>query len=111
MGTIAPKIGREIQVVVDGDMGADVPSDPINLLAYNKIAIQAVWTGTPSGDLILEVSNNGTNWTAQGSPVATGGAPGDAMITEQFAPWTYARLFFDRSGGTGVLNAFATVKE
>ena len=111
MGSIAKRIGRTFQVITAGDTSGDLTSDVVDIAAYRHLSIQASWTGTTDGNLQLQVSNDGLSWFDQGTPVATGGAPGVAMITEQFAPWAKMRLFFDRTSGTGLMNAFATTKE
>ena len=111
MGSIARKIGSTAQIVTDGDASGDVTSSVQDISAYRHLAVQADWDGDPVGDLQLQVSNDGVAWFDQGSPVATGGAAGVAMLTEQFAPWSRVRLFFDWTSGAGTLNAFATVKE
>jgi hypothetical protein len=108
---IARKIDKQEQIVASGDMSGDITSSVVELAAYRNQAIQAVWTGSPVGNIQMEVSNDGTNWFVQGSPVAAGGSAGTAMFTVQFAPWAKSRLFFDFTSGTGVLNAFSIVKE
>lgn len=111
MGSISRRIGSTTQIVTAGDASGDITSSVQDISAQRHLAVQVDWDGTPAGNLQLQVSNDGVSWFDQGSPVATGGAPGVAMITEQFAPWSKARLFFDWTSGAGTLNAFATVKE
>ena len=111
MGSIAPRIHVATQIFDDGDMSGDITSTVLDLTAFRHLAIQAVWAGVPVGNLQLQVSNDGSTWTDQGSPVAGGGGAGSTMITEQFAPWAQARLFWDFTSGTGTLQAYAIIKE
>lgn len=107
---VAPKIDEQKQIFTDGDMSGTIISLEVPLLAFRSLSVQAIWTGTPTGNLQLEVSNDGSTWAAEGSSVATGAAAGDSMFTATVAPWQRARLVFTFSAGTGVLNAFAIAK-
>jgi len=108
---VAPKIDNQEQIVTDGDMSGDVTSAVVEIAAYRHQAVQAVWTGTPAGNLQLEASNDGTDWTARGSPVAAGGAAGSHVFVETYAAWAKTRLKYTSSSSTGVLQAFSIVKE
>ncbi len=107
----ARKIDVQAQIFTDGDMSGSIESTPVSLQAHRHLAIQAVWTGTPTGDLQLQVTVDGVTWFDQGSSVATGGGPGDTVFTEKDAPWLKARLAFVFTSGTGTLNAFSIIKE
>ncbi len=106
----APKIDVQAQIFTAGDMSGSIQSTPVLLAAHRHLAIQAVWTGEPFGDLQLQVTVNGVTWTDQGSSVAAGGAAGNAVFSE-VAPWEQARLAYVFASGTGVLNAFSITKE
>ncbi len=107
----ARKIDVQAQIFINGDMSGDIESAEVSLLAHRHLAIQAIWTGVPVGDLQLQVTVDGTTWFNQGSSVAAGGAAGDAVFTEKDAPWLKARLIWDFTSDTGVLNAFSIIKE
>ncbi len=108
---VARKIHTQQQIVTAGDMSANVVSSAFNILAYRSFSLHAEWAGSPAGNLQLQVSNDGSNWFDQGSPVAAGGAAGEEMFSEQFSPWAYARLDYDSTSGTGTLNVYAIAKE
>ena len=107
----APKIDVQAQIFTAGDMSGSIQSTPVRLVAHTHLAIQAVWTGVPVGDLQLQVTVDGVTWTDQGSSVAAGGDAGDAVFSEANAPWAQARLAYVFVSGTGVLNAFSITKE
>ncbi len=107
----ARKIDVQAQIFTAGDMSGDIESAEVSLLAHRHFAIQAIWTGVPVGDLQLQVTVDGTTWTNRGSSVAAGGAAGNAEFSESNAPWLAARLIWDFTSDTGVLNAFSIIKE
>jgi hypothetical protein len=108
---VARKIHQQAQIVTDGDLSANLTSAAFNILAYRSFSLHAEWTGVPVGDFQLQVSNDGSNWFDQGSSVAAGGGADEAMFSEQFSPWAYARLDYTSTSGTGTLNVFALAKE
>lgn len=105
-------------------MGADVDGTPIRLNQAIGYSIHAVWTGTPTGSLKVQVSNDEgsgpldgsapviTNWTdlATPAPVALAGAAGTAMFNVDGAMYRWARLKYARTSGTGALSARAQTK-
>lgn len=107
----AKKIDVQAQIFTAGDMSGSIQSTPVPLVAHRHLAVQAVWTGVPVGNLQLQVTVDGITWTDQGSPVAAGGGAGDAVFSETNAPWLQARLAYVFTSGTGVLNAFSITKE
>lgn len=88
-------------------------------------SIQASWTGTPTGTLTIEVSNdivpiasmvgnpvgpnpaaNVVNWsTYTGSSVPVTGTSGNWMYISQLGPYRWVRLSYTAISGTGTLNA------
>lgn len=108
---VLKKISEQAQPITAGDMSGNLTSSVINLLAAKQFSIQGVWTGVPVGNLQLEVSNDETNWTDEGSPIATGGAAGDIVLPVTTAPWAFARLQYISTSGTGVLNVFSIIKQ
>lgn len=111
------------KLLTDGDMGASITTDPIELTRSQLASLQAVWdgTGTPVGTLTLEASANygepaGSNWDDVSSlsvpalPAVSGA--GQASIGLVNIPFLWVRLKYTRtSGGTGAkLNVWAHQK-
>lgn len=81
-------------------------------------AIQAVWSGTPTGDFSLEISCDNpldgtapTNWdTLPSSTVAAGGAAGSQtwVVSEAFYKWV--RIKYVGTSGTGSVAARINIK-
>lgn len=99
-----------------GDMSqATLTSDPIYLEHQFGFALQAVYTGTPTGTLKLQAScdegtnDNGagvTNWTdISGATAALAGAAGNSFFNISDVHYKWARLVYTRTGGVGTLTA------
>jgi hypothetical protein len=103
-----------------GDMSlASITSDTINLENILYLAVQAIWTGTPTGTIKLQGScDTGktiagnldgvsvTNWTdITSATLAPSGAAGSGFIEIKETGIKWARLVYTRSGGSGSLTA------
>lgn len=94
------------------NMTGTIYSDPIWLQSIYAYAIQAVWTGTPDGDLSLQVSSDVTdistaiaNWTDYASSTQnTGGAAGNHMWDVVQAGHKWVRVKYVHNSGTGALS-------
>lgn len=72
-------------------------------------SVQAVWTGTPTGSLQLQKSNDQTNWFNDGAAVAVSGAAGSNWWGISDAHAMYYRVVYTATSGAGALSlAFAT---
>jgi hypothetical protein len=101
---------KTFKLVDAGDMSGDITSDAIDMRTSDSLFLHMVWTGTPAGDLELQYSNDGSTWIDSGeTQIAGSGAPG-ADLFSVIVRAGYARLFWDDTSSTGVLNAWACVK-
>ncbi len=113
--------------VINGEsMAADITSLPTILELISGVAYTVSWSGTtPVGDLYLQGSNdyslnpdgsvlNSGTWTNMyvsingGAPAASmpiSGNTGSGIIEIERTNIFAIRLFYDRSSGTGTLNA------
>lgn len=111
------------QIVTNGSLGADLVSIGMPIDQMQFASIQAEWTGgTAAGTLKIQISNdivtpsttadpganvvNWSDWTGSSTTVA--GAGNFGWNVESGYSWV--RLVFTRSGGTGTLNAIFTGK-
>lgn len=101
--------------IQSGSLAADYTSSTINILYLDNIGIQLVWTGTPTGTFIIQVSNDNTTWgtlsPTSPSTISAGGSASDAEISLNQLPWKYLRVKYTRSSGTGTLQGYITGKE
>jgi hypothetical protein len=92
-------------------------SIPIHTLYYNHITVQYVWTGTPTGTLGIQTSNQTLNQQpVPGSftPVTLTGVTEPAGSAGSFTLFVWAvapewlEVTYAASGGTGTLQAYVT---
>lgn len=106
------------QIFTNVAMTANRNSTAVNADQYGLVDIQAVWTGSPVGNLYIETSNDvGTtlpdgshgglvNWTTYtGSSQAAGGAAGDFAWHIWATGFKWIRLSYTFTSGSGTLNA------
>ncbi len=92
-------------------MVQDGYSNPFNLELVTGYSIQAVWSGTPTGILFIQVSNDPspttvTNWTLMDiSLINTNGVAGSHLWKQHMAPFKWIRFGYAFGSGTGTLTA------
>ncbi len=96
-------------------MGASITSDPVPLQFEDNPDIQCVWTGTPTGTMVVQVSLDPTNlgWeTVSFSPTPDqpAGADGTNYFSLNQTGAAYIRLVYTRVSGTGSLSAKIAAK-
>lgn len=105
-------------IINAANMTGTINSEAIWLQSIYAYAIQASWTGTPTGDLSLEVSSDVTNdpasvatWTTYtGTSQSTAGAAGNHMwdVTEAGHKWV--RVKYVHTSGSGTLTVVFNAK-
>lgn len=110
-------------LLTDGDVSGDLSSAPL-LLAYAfGYAIQAVFTGSPSGTLKLQGSNDSvpnaqfvetppSNWTDIDGSSTSISASGTVLLNAQGVYFTWVRAVFtpSMSPGTGTMSVTGNTK-
>ena len=102
-----------MQLVVNGDMNAaSITGSEVPLRDIDILSIQAVWTGTPTGNLKLQATIDDVTWTdLSGTTVATGGVAGDVIWNVTNMAYKKIRPVYTKTSSTGVLNIVAANKE
>jgi hypothetical protein len=105
------------KIIVDGDMSADVVSEPILLDQIIGYALQCVYTGSPDGSLRIEVSCDTTdfpsrivNWDTLGSSTVLITTAGITTYNVDMQYYKWMRVYYDFSAGSGVLNVVYNAK-
>lgn len=97
---------------VDGtSMGASINCPSTNIMFVDRVGYQISYTGTPTGDFTVEVSNDNSTWQelTLSTPISAAGAPGNDFIDCETAA-KYIRLVYTRTSGTGSLYVALTTK-
>lgn len=99
-----------LRIVSSGDMSASITSSATNINEVVSYAVQAVFTGSPVGSLSLEGSNDNTTYTVISSSTAAVSAAGSYLVNVELPAYSYVRLVYTRTSGTGTLNATINAK-
>lgn len=88
-----------------GDMSANITGSAFTMINQDGVGIQAVYTGSPVGEMRLQSSNNGTNWDDMAGTAIAVSAAGSSSWTVALFKHRYIRLYYSFTSGTGTLNA------
>lgn len=91
------------------DMAATAQSKSMQVVNKRVASFGLVWTGTPTGTLDLQVSNDETNWFSLGMTLAAqpAGSASSTGASADIGGWGYVRVSYTRSSGTGTLEISA----
>ncbi len=102
-------------------MGATITASPTNVEFLDNIGLQIVWTSANAvGTITVEGSNNyvpnraaGSWFALSFSPVLTQPASnnGDYGVSINQFPWSWLRVVYTRSSGTGTMTVTLSAKE
>lgn len=104
------------KIITDGEMtGTDVlNSIPLNLQQMSRASFHLIWTGTPSGVIKLQASNDEENWTdltdINSKINNPAGVAGDLLLDLNDLSFKSLRVQYTNASGTGVLNVVAHSK-
>ena len=103
---------KPYHLIVDESMGADVTSDPVDVTYSDNVGIQLIFTGTPTGVFYVQGTIDGTNWSnlSFDSTPSASGADDTHLLNMTQIPYRKIRVFYDRTSGTGTLNAHVMAK-
>jgi hypothetical protein len=109
--SLSPIHVASIQLLDASSMGADVTSDAVNINSVVCYSVHCVWENGSStgGSLELQASNDNVNFVSVATQaIATDS--GNYMFNVEKAGYSYFRIFYDRSAGSGDLTANYTLK-
>jgi hypothetical protein len=90
---------------------ATTTSISVNLLHYFLCSVQFVWTGTPTGTVSLQESNDNINWSPiAGASQATGGSAGNVSIDITNISAGYIQAVYTHVSGAGTVTAQLNAK-
>lgn len=93
------------------NLGADLPTSALDMQNFTGVTFVAKITSgsSPTATLYIQISNDGAEWinTAVSASI-TADSTNVLTLTSCYA--RYARLFYDRTSGDGIMNATACAK-
>ena len=106
-------------LVTDGDMSGSVNSTALDLHEVSDFAIQAVWTGTPTGTLVLqgscdnvELGTDVTNWVnITDSSYTVTVSDSNYLWDYSDAAFLWVRLAWTNTTGSGTLQVVCSAKQ
>jgi hypothetical protein len=72
-------------------------------------AAHFIWSGTPTGSVLCEGSNDGVNFVVVNTQ-STGGAAGQHLVNVERMHYKYVRLSYEFTSGTGTLTSHLSAK-
>lgn len=105
-------------IVTAGDMSGNITSLITNIDELVSYSVQAVFTGAPVGSIELQGSNDietssatpPTNWTSITDSTTAVTEAGSYLVNVEFPAYSWVRLVYTFTSGTGVLNARINAK-
>lgn len=104
-----------IHIINAGDMSqATLTSTVINVQNLDNAGLEVTWTGSPTGTITVQASiSNQTFYSLTFNPTLTqpAGSAGGYLINLNQLPFTYFKVVYTKTSGTGTLDVWAAVKE
>lgn len=97
-------------VIDSGDMSGNLDSGLIDLSNVLGYAVQAVWSGAPVGNIVIEGSNDGINFKTI-STTAAGGSSGSILSNNDGIHYVYLKVIFTFTSGSGTLDVNVSGKK
>ena len=93
-------------ILTGGDVSGALTSEVLNIQNNYGVFVQAVLTGAPTGDIVLQGSNDEQNWVEIEKVTISASIH---MINKDAIYAPFIRVF-KAAGGTGTLTLTATIK-
>jgi len=81
----------------------------VDISEVSGFCVHSIWTGSPTGDIVISASNDNSNFIALDTQ-ATGGTSGQDLFQVDVAHYRYIKVAFVRSSGTGTLTSYVSGK-
>jgi hypothetical protein len=95
---------------VSGNMIGNITSLSVNINEIVSYAIQAVFTGAPIGNIELQGSNDGVNFTLIPESYAAVTGAGSYLINVELPGYSYVQVVYTFASGTGSMTAIINTK-
>lgn len=95
---------------VSGNMIATITSLAVNIDEVASFSVQAVFTGAPVGNIELQGSNDGVNYTLIDLSSASVTGAGSYLINVETPAYSFVQLVYTFGSGTGTMTARINAK-
>ena len=97
---------EDFSLVTNQSLDASFNSNAVDIRSQNMVGIayQAADASSLNGTLTVQVSNDKNTWVNFGSYTVTLNANANGVFSVYPCPFSYIRLAYTRTGGTGTLN-------
>lgn len=113
----------QVPIIVNGSMATSSASIGVDVGQASIASVQVVYSGSPSGSMSIQVSNdsvaygpasnpsaNVVNWTSADVATQSITSTGSVLFNPLWPGYRWMRLLYTRSSGTGVMNATLVYK-
>jgi len=101
-------VGGDSGVV--GNMSSSITSLPYNIDEVVSYSIQAVYTGSPVGNIEIQGSNDGITYTLINTSAAVINGAGSYLINVEFPAYSWVQLLYLAGSGSGTMTATINTK-
>ena len=91
-------------------VGSNIVGDSIAMKGWDVVSMQDVWTGTPTGIIDMEVSNNNEDWTKVNINGDNPSGSADSSVLELETGARYVRAVYTATSGSGTLSVHYSLK-
>jgi hypothetical protein len=105
-----PMFRINVKVFEQVSMGVSLMSQVIDISEVVGYCVHAIWSGTPTGQIITEGSNDGVNFVSVNQQ-NTAGAAGQHLLNVEHQHYRYVRIRFNRVSGSGLLDCYVSGKQ
>lgn len=95
---------------ISGNMIANITSLPANINEVVSYSVQAVFTGSPVGNIELQASNDGVNFTLIPESYAAVTGAGSYLINVELPAYSFVQVVYIFTSGTGSMTAIINTK-
>lgn len=102
------ELNKNKAVLSSSDMSSNQTSEVVELNDAHGYCVHSIFSGSPVGSLIVEASNDGTNFVAEDTHVVA--AAGQRLYNKDGAYYKYIRVRYSFTSGSGSLTSYVSTK-
>lgn len=100
---------RNDHIIIAQSVAANISSGPIDTSSIINIAVQCVYSGTPTGTITIECSNDGVHFDTLDT-ISLTGSSGNKMKNYPDTGYKYIQVRYIAGSGSGTLDVYVSGK-